>query len=376
MDTAERRAWAYLSRVCEPPNPRLAALVHAEGPVAAAQRIRARDVDGELARATEARHEIDSADADLDVLDRLGGRLLTPGDDEWPHLALASFARPALAERPYGHPPLVLWAVGPSHLADVTARAAALVGTRAASAYGEHVTSEFAAGLVERDVAVISGGAYGIDGAAHRTALACDGETVAVLAAGIDVPYPSGHSALLHRIGRSGLVLTEYPPGMRPSRRQFLARNRLVAALSGATVVLEAGVRSGAANTAAWARALGRQVCAVPGPVTSASSAGCHIMIANHTAWLVTRAAEVVEAVGRIGELAPEPDRPTTSLDDLDDTELTVYEALPRRGARTVGEIAVRAGLPVSEVLGPLAMLDLRGLVSQEDGNWKLVAER
>lgn len=373
MDTAERRAWAYLARVCEPPNPYLAQLVRVEGPVEAAQRVRARAVGEQLARATEARCEIDSAQEDLDVLDRLGGRLLTPEDDEWPGLALASFTRPALADRQWGHPPLVLWAVGPSNLSDVAARSAALVGTRAASAYGEHVTAEFAAGLVERDVAVVSGGAYGIDGAAHRTALACDGETVAVLAAGLDVPYPSGHSALLHRIGRNGLVLSEYPPGTRPTRRQFLARNRLVAALSGATVVVEAGVRSGAANTAAWATALGRQVCAVPGPVTSATSAGCHIMIANGTAGLVTRAAEVVEAVGRMGEFAPDPDRPGTDLDDLDDTELTVYEALPRRGAHTVGEIAIRAGLPVADVLGPLAMLDVRGLVRQEDGNWKLI---
>ncbi|UXA19830.1 DNA-processing protein DprA [Mycobacterium sp. SMC-4] len=372
MDNTDRRAWAYLSRICEPPNSFLAELVGAEGPVAAAQRIRARQVDGELARVTEARHHIDSSHADLEVLDRLGGRLITPSDDEWPHLAFASFGRPALAKRPYGHPPLVLWAVGPSNLTDVAARSAALVGTRAASPYGEHVTAEFAAGLAERDVTVVSGGAYGIDGAAHRTTLACDGDTVAVLAAGIDVPYPSGHSALLHRIARSGLVLTEYPPGMRPTRRQFLARNRLVAALSGATVVMEAGVRSGAANTAAWATALGRQVCALPGPVTSASSAGCHIMIANGTARLVTRAADVVEAVGRVGELAPEPDRPTTELDGLDDTELTVYDAIPRRGARTVAEIAIRAGLPVADVLGPLAMLDLRGLVRQGEDGWKL----
>ncbi|MGE2730586.1 DNA-processing protein DprA [Mycolicibacterium vaccae] len=375
MDAAERRAWAYLSRVCEPPNPPLAELVGTVGAVEAAERIRSRRIAGDLLRATEARRDIDSAVADLEVLDRLGGRLLTAQDDEWPHLAFASFGRAALAQKQWGHSPLVLWAVGPSNLADVTARSAALVGTRAASAYGEHVAGEFATGLVERDVAVVSGGAYGIDGVAHRVALACDGETVAVLAAGIDVPYPSGHSALLHRIGRSGLVLTEYPPGVRPSRRQFLARNRLVAALTAATVVVEAGVRSGAANTAAWARALGRQVCAVPGPVTSATSAGCHALIADHDARLVTRAAEVVEAVGRIGELAVELDRPATDIDGLGDTELTVYEAIPHRGARAVGEIAIVAGLPLTEVLGALAMLDVRGLIRQEDGNWKLAKQ-
>jgi DNA processing protein len=256
-------------------------------------------------------------------------------------------------------------------MCDVAERAASIVGTRAATAYGEYAAADLAAGLVERDVAVVSGGAYGIDGAAHRAALSSDGETVAVLASGIDVPYPAGHSALLHRIGKYGLVVSEYPPGVRPTRRQFLTRNRLVAALSRATVVVEAGARSGAANTAGWAHALGRQVGAVPGPITSSSSVGCHALI-TAGACLVTRAAEVVELVGRMGEFAPDIPRPTTSLDDLSDDELTVYESLPRRGACTVDEIAIVAGLPPTDVLGPLAMLDVRGLVTQEEGCWKL----
>ncbi|MGB0437005.1 MAG: DNA-processing protein DprA, partial [Mycobacterium sp.] len=196
-------------------------------------------------------------------------------------------------------------------------------------------------------------------------------ETVAVLAAGIDVPYPAGHSALFHRVSRHGLLVSEYPPGVRPTRRQFLTRNRLVAALSGATVVIEAGARSGAANTASWARALGRHVCAVPGPVTSSASVGCHALLAAG-ANLVTRAADVIELVGRMGELAPDVTRPTSVIDELSDIELRVYEALPGRGMRTVGEIAVAAGLPVTDVLGPLAMLDVRGLATQGEGGWKL----
>jgi len=257
-------------------------------------------------------------------------------------------------------------------MCDVAERAASIVGTRAATAYGEYAAADLATGLVERDVAVVSGGAYGIDGAAHRAALSSDGETVAVLASGIDVPYPAGHSALLHRIGKNGLVVSEYPPGVRPTRRQFLTRNRLVAAFGGATVVVEAGVRSGAANTAGWAHALGRQVGAVPGPITSSSSVGCHALITEAGARLVTRAAEVVELVGRMGELAPDIPRPATSLDGLSDDEFTVYESIPRRGARTVEEIAIVAGLPPTDVLGPLAMLDVRGLVTQAEGCWKL----
>lgn len=201
--------------------------------------------------------------------------------------------------------------------------------------------------------------------------LAVEGQTVAVLAGGIDVLYPAGHSSLLHRVSSSGLLLTEYPPGVRPARHRFLTRNRLVAAFGSATVVVEAGVRSGAANTAAWARALGRTVCAVPGPVTSASSAGCHVLLRNG-AELVTRADEVVELVGRAGEFADEPVHPSSPLDGLTDAERHVYEALPARGARSPDEIAVSSGLPPAAVLGPLAMLEIAGLARRQDGCWRL----
>jgi DNA processing protein len=237
------------------------------------------------------------------------------------------------------------------------------------------VTGDLAAGLAERDVAVISGGAYGIDGAAHRAALAAEGVTVAVLAGGLDIPYPAGHSALLHRIGVDGLVVTEYPPGVRPARHRFLTRNRLVAALAGAAVVVEAGLRSGAANTAAWARALGRVVGAVPGPVTSSASTGCHVLLRDG-AELITRAEDIVELVGRIGELAPEEDHPTTALDGLSADELRVYEALPGRGVATVDEIAVAAGLGLGPVLGALALLEVTGLTARHDGQWRIVRRR
>lgn len=370
IDDPRRRAWAYLSRVAEPPCPELAALVQRLGPVDAAEAVRRGLVDGDVARQTAARRELDCAETDLDALARRGGRLITPDDDEWPLLALAGFA--GIPTRPRGGPPLVLWALGPARLGEVTQRAAAVVGTRACTAYGEHMAADLTAGLVERDVAVVSGGAYGIDGAAHRAALDGDGITVAVLAGGIDVPYPSGHTALLHRVGQHGLLFTEYPPGVRPARHRFLTRNRLVAAVAGATVVVEAGLRSGAANTAAWTRALGRVVAAVPGPVTSSASAGCHALLRDG-AQLVTRAEHVVELMGRIGELAPDERRPTTPFDELSDAERRVYEALPGRGATTVEEIAVGSGLAPEQALGPLAMLELAGLVRRQGGRWGIV---
>ncbi|MEZ0385041.1 DNA-processing protein DprA [Mycobacterium sp. pW045] len=366
------RAWAYLSRVAEPPRPELAALVARVGPVEAAERIRRGAVDPELADCTEARREIDSAAGDLELLARRGGRLITADDEEWPLLAFAAFDGAEAGRKPDCRAPLVLWAVGPARLDETAERAAAIVGTRAATGYGELVAADLAAGLVEREVAVVSGGAYGIDGAAHRATLAAEGTTVAVLAGGIDICYPAGHSALLHRIGGNGLLITEYPPGVRPARHRFLTRNRLVAALAGATVVVEAGLRSGAANTAAWARLLGRPVAAVPGPVTSAASAGCHQLLRGG-AEVVTRAEEVIELVGRVGELAADPPRPGSPLDGLSVAERQVYEALPGRGVVTVDQVAVASGLAPAQVFGPLAMLEVAGLVERRDGSWAIV---
>jgi len=369
VDEKTRRAWAYLSRVAEPPCPGLLAAVRAWGPVETAELIRRGGEPDVLTARVEGRRDIDSAIEDLDILDRLGGRLITPEDDEWPLLAFTSFN--GHDPRPDGHPPLVLWAHGPARLADIADRAVAIVGTRAATGYGEHVAADFSTGLVERDFAVVSGGAYGIDGVAHRASLAADGVTAAVLACGIDVNYPAGHADLLRRISRSGLVVTEYAPGYRPARHRFLTRNRLVAALSAATVVVEAGLRSGAANTAAWAGWLGRAVCAVPGPVTSSASSGCHVLL-RQKATLVTRVADIAELAGRIGELADEPEHPRTPLDDLGDTERVVYEAIPARGWRTATQIGVSCALPVEKVLGPLTQLELAGLVQAYEGRWSL----
>ena len=369
--TGERQAWAYLSRVAEPPCRDLAALAARVGPVEAAERVRRGAVPAELSQRTEARRDIDCAAEDLERLDRLGGRLLTPDDQEWPTLAFTAFNGVDLRRHPDGVAPLALWALGGAPADEVAFRAAAVVGTRAATAYGEHVAADLSEGLCERGIAVVSGGAFGIDGAAHRAALAADGCTVAVLAGGPDVLYPAGHSALLHRIHTAGLLVSEYPPGIRPARHRFLVRNRLVAALSGATVVVEAGLRSGAANTAAWARALGRVVCAVPGPVTSSASAGCHALIRGG-AELVTRAEEIIEIVGRAGELADKQEHPSSALDDLTDMGKRVYEALPARGVRSVDELSIEAGLPVAQLQGQLTLLELAGLAVRDDGRWRV----
>jgi DNA protecting protein DprA len=192
------------------------------------------------------------------------------------------------------HAPYALWARGNTTMLTAT-DGIAVVGARAATGYGEHMTMELTAGLVGKGRTIISGAAYGIDGMAHRAALASDGNTVAILAGGVDRFYPAGHSALLARIAEAGVIVSELSCGQAPTKWRFLMRNRIIAAASASTLVIEAGWRSGSLNTAGHAIALGRPVGAVPGPVTSAASAGCHRLIREFGATLVTTTDEAAD---------------------------------------------------------------------------------
>src|SRR5579875_1491333 len=222
---------------------------------------------------------------DLDEFRRAGIRLVCPGDSEWPtQLDTLGVARP-----------YALWLRGEADLRYCCLQSVSIVGARASSAYGSHVGTEMAAALAERGWTVVSGGAYGIDGCAHRGALAADGVTIAVLACGVDHAYPAGHRDLLASIAAQGVLVSEWPPGRTPTRLRFLVRNRVIGALSRGTVVVEAGLRSGALNTARHARDLGRPVMAVPGPVTSEVSAGCHKIIREWGAVCATGAHDVIE---------------------------------------------------------------------------------
>ncbi|MGZ8179966.1 DNA-processing protein DprA [Williamsia sp. SKLECPSW1] len=370
-DTRRLRAWAYLSRVAEPPSAALGRLVDDIGVEEAARAVRARSVPpahSGVLRSTAARCETDSAADDLRTLDRLAGRLLTPDDDEWPGWALHALQTADTASR--GGPPLALWVRGPARLADIADAAVAVVGSRAATSYGTRMASVVAGGLVERDRAVVSGGAYGIDGAAHRRALADGGVTVAVTACGLDIDYPVDHGALFAEIARTGAVVTEYAPGTTAARHRFLARNRLVVALTGAVVVVEAGRRSGANNTAAWARVVGRPIGAVPGPATSAMSVGCHALIADGYAQLVDGPAAVERLVAPDGGGATA--NPRTVVDGLDPTVARVREAVPASGGSTVAEIAFSAGVDVATTRAALATLDMLGLVDGDGATWAL----
>lgn len=301
-------------------------------------------------------------------------RFVIPGDQEWPG-GLNDLATCSPVQR-RGGVPVGLWLRGPGDLRQLTDRAVAIVGARACSPYGEGVAVDLAAGLAEAGVAVVSGGAYGIDVAAHRGALAESGATAAVLACGVDVPYPRGNAAVLERIAKEQLLISEVPPGSTPTRIRFLARNRLIAALSAGSVMVEAAARSGARNTLAWAQALGRHAMAVPGSVNSALSVGCHDLVRGQQAVLVTRAAEVLELTAPMGEHLDQQRRGRVRrLDALDPVLGQVFETLPARGYRTAGEVSLAAGLSLPDSLGALAMLEEQGMVTPHEGGWRAVPQ-
>jgi DNA processing protein len=291
----------------------------------------------------------------------VGSRLLVPGTPLWPS------ALDELGD----HAPVALWARGPAPV-PAPASSIAIVGSRAATAYGEHVSAELADGVADRGLAVVSGAAYGIDGAAHRAALAASATTMAVMAGGVDHLYPAGHDGLLRRIVETGLMISEAPCGGKPSRWRFLQRNRLIAALTAATVVVEAGARSGSLNTAAHAQSLGRPVGAVPGPVTSPSSVGCHALIRSGLAECVTTADEVVALAGVTNDLVVASYQGRR----LDPETMRVLDALSTTATRETDELAVASGLSLETVRDVLAELDLSGAARRHGSGWRRVRGR
>jgi DNA processing protein len=211
-----------------------------------------------------------------------GATLLTPADQAWPN-TLFDLAAPPIALVVKGDPALL------------TGDSLAIVGTRNPTQYGVRIAQDFAAGFVDREWSIISGGAYGVDAAAHKGALVAEGVTVAVIASGIDVNYPAGHARLFAEIAELGCLVSEVPPGTPAIPARFLTRNRLIAALSNATLVVEAAFRSGSLRTARDAAELMRPVMAIPGPITSPVSEGCHRLIGERAAEIVTSIADAVE---------------------------------------------------------------------------------
>lgn len=366
----ERHARLALGRIGEPGTAKLSRLVAELGPVVLHRHLHEeRGVDGVPTDVAIRLRDVDPA-ADLARAAQHGIRFVIPGDDEWP-AQLDTLAH-AESVQGRGGPPLGLWARGPLRL-DEVADSVSVVGSRSATTYGADVAGELAAHVGQAGVCVISGAAFGIDQAAHRGALAVRGRTVAVLAGGVDRPYPPAHRDLLAHIAQHGLVVSELAPGCTPTRVRFLIRNRLIAALSRGTVVVEAAARSGAISTANWASRLNRILMAVPGPVTHAQSAGAHELLRTGAASLVTRGADVLELLGASGEHVLEELRGEERLRDrLTPSEAQVLDAVPVTKPVAVDSIARAAGVGLREAHQSLEALAGHGFVRKLRDGWQL----
>lgn len=300
------------------------------------------------------RLKLSNVESMLNVARLSKAKLLTPDSKLWPE---------QLGDLNLGVPHC-LWARGDQKNIVAANLSMAIVGSRMATSYGEWVTTEIVSAAAAEQVSVISGGAYGIDAMAHRSALALGIPTIAIMAGGVDRLYPSGNSELLRRVIGEGLLISEQAPGSNPTKWRFLQRNRLIAALASATVVVEAGKRSGAINTAHHAAELHRPLGVIPGPINSPASVGCHNLIRENPESLITSSQDAIALV--TGNWAPE------SFDDkpIGPLETRALDAMGRNHIQE-SEIATRAGLTVRELITALGRLQLLGLVAQGDRGWR-----
>ncbi|SDJ66582.1 DNA processing protein [Nonomuraea jiangxiensis] len=375
----EYEARAALMRAADVGDPIMGRLVTQYGAPEAVEAIRARRLPPDfIAQESQQKHPpnlttrlnawyarlvMANPKADLEAGGRSGARLIIPGSPEWPtQLNQLGPSRP-----------LGLWLHGTADLRFSCLKSVAVVGARAATAYGVHIAAEFGVGLGESGWTVVSGGAFGVDGAAHRGALATDWPTVVVLACGVDVCYPSGHDTLFAAVRDQGVVVSECPPGVHPTRARFLIRNRLIAALSRGTIVVEAALRSGALNTASHALALNRHLGAVPGPITSGMSAGCHKLLRDRKAVCITSPEEMIDLVGVMGDdLVSHTRAPAVPRDKLNEPTKRVLDAVPSRGGAGPASIAVAAGVGLDAALSALGGLAAAGYIERTTSGWRL----
>lgn len=361
-------AW---SRISEPGEHVAGALVRELGPVAALDWVRSESLQppgmaphvGWQAAAARWRPRLQALDPrrELDMIRRRSGTVLLPDDPRWPRRL------DDLGDRR----PMCLYVRGTAGVAEMTESAVAVVGARASTAYGRQLARELGVGLTDRGVTVVSGGAFGIDATAHQATVSQGGRAIAVMAGGLDRLYPADNRELLEQVIECGAVVSEAPPGTSPMRQRFLARNRLIAALSEATVVVEAAWRSGALSTARHAAELLRPVGVVPGPVTSAASAGCHRLLREGVAICVTDVGEVMELTAGAAAEQPEPYTQPGLLDGLGGNEARVLDALPVRAVAEVDNLVRACGLSVTETLAALGLLEMGGRVERTGSGWR-----
>ena len=367
MIESEVDALIALAHLGEPGDQVLGAYVRKLGPVAAVAAITARKSGLRDGAGLHARLGLADPQAAREKCQRIGAEIITRGTINWP-TQLDDLGDGA---------PFALWVQGAAGLRLAALRSLAVVGARAASSYGESVGRDWCATFADAGWTVVSGGAYGIDAAAHRGALSAGGITVCVLASGVDVAYPRAHEGLIASIADEGVVVSESPPGEGVRRHRFLSRNRIIAALTRATVVIEASVRSGTTSTANAAVQLNRHVLAVPGPVTSPMSAGCHNLIREQGAILASCPEDVLEVLGPLSVSIPRggPDKrlwvmPLRPTDDLSPREVRVLDAFPGRGEVTLNKLVCDAGMSPMDVTAALGILAIGGFVQPSGMSW------
>ena len=384
-------SWAYLSRVVEGPSHHIQALLRvgkSADEIAEGVRTRATWIGGLLSQ-TENRFTWDRPAKDLEFAADLGYTLLTPESPQWPAEAIqCSFGRQQTgaagktSHQPDGIAPHALWVAGNTNLAGLFAQSVGVVGTRHATKYGHMASKDLVAGLGGHNYTVVSGGALGIDTVAHTTAMDVNIPTVVVAACGPGEHYPRSNKALFERVvATGGALMTEYPPAVTPDRHRFLTRNRLVAALTLGTVLVEAPFRSGALNTLKWVNAFNRTAMAVPGPVTDAQSLGANLAIQNNEAEMVLNAGQIHEQLSAVGEYSAEEQMemqyPPSVTQQLSRNELRIYDALPPAGrtGREAEAVAADAGLSIALTVHILMDLSKRGLVERDKRVWSRVEQ-
>lgn len=357
-----RRALIALAHIAEPADPAIGMLVDAIGPIDAVEAIARKRVSVRHANGLHARWRALNLDDELGKADRAGIHIVERDSEQWP-VQLDDLG----AARPYA-----LWVRGSAELGTILEPSVAIVGTRDPSSYGQHIARTWATGLVERGYSIVSGGAFGIDAVAHRAALDIKGRTVCVLASGVDVAYPPSHAPMFDRIATSGLVVSEAPLGFGARRQRFLTRNRIIAALTSATIVVEAAYRSGTTSTAHAAARLARLVFAVPGPVTSMVSAGCHRLISQQVAMLAASLDDVVQTMSPLGTTLADQE-PRDPRDDLTTTQARVLDAVPARDAIAFEDLVRMAALDINDTALALATLQRLGFVAAASDGWRLI---
>ncbi|KRC64187.1 hypothetical protein ASE12_05045 [Aeromicrobium sp. Root236] len=364
-----------LSLVAEPGDPRLRNLLltHEPAEILAAILGRHRLTEARIPEAwVERGRTLDRTAGAVAARAKAAGlRWVTPGDQEWPD-ALSDLDHVEPVQGATGAP-VGLWLRGVGDLGEMAEKSVAIVGARECTTYGAECASDLAADCADAGWTVISGAAFGIDGCAHRGAFLMDAPTAGVLACGADLDYPKSHAALIARIAEVGVVISEQAPGEKPIKNRFLSRNRLIAALTQGTVVVEARERSGSLNTLNWADQLGRATMALPGPVTSQLSAGVHAAIRAGKAVVVTTGREIVAELSGLGAATEEPPSlPLTEFDRLPPAARSTLDGLEWSTPRTVAEIASAVRLSTREVRAALDLLERRDLAIRAGTEWML----